>query len=270
MKQLLKQNLKKWPKLFSLLAKLAHAPYQIWYWSCQWLIPFRWRQYPQKALHGDRILTSLARELIKGFRPTAIIETGTFKAITTIFLVKLADNCLPVYTCEISRAYFRESRWRLKNMSNVNLSRTPSPAFIKRLIKEEVLGDLPLFYLDAHSGHNLPLLNELKNLATLKKAIIIIDDFFVPGRSDFAFDFCDYGLNKKQPIDLELIKPVLNPNYQYRLFYPCYTEKEAYAAKLIHEHLTGYLLMLVNLESQYLHWKQSSKLIPFYEEFQYP
>jgi hypothetical protein len=145
-----------------------------------------------------------------------------------------------------------------------------SPEFIKRLIREEGLGDLPLFYLDAHGGNtNFPLLDELRNLASLKKAIIIIDDFLIPGRNDFAYDLCSCGIDKIQPIDFDLVKPALNPSYQYRFFYPRYTERNAYTSKLIHEHLTGYLLMLVNLENQYLRWKEEGKLISFYEEFQY-
>ena len=185
MKQLLKQYLKKWPRLFTLLAKLAHTPYQIWYWSWEWLMPFRWRQYPQKALHGDQVLSSLVKELIEEFQPTAIVETGTFKATTTIFLAGLSNNRIPIYTCEISRAYFRESRWRLKNMPGIYLSKATSPVFIKRLMREGGLGDLPLFYLDAHSGNTVfPLLDELHSLASLKKAIIIIDDFLIPGRKD--------------------------------------------------------------------------------------
>lgn len=273
-KRNLKEKLKHWPKTLGVFVSLNKNLIRfwngVWYWPGQLLVPYRWRTYRDVAFHSDQILRRLIIELINEFKPTTLVETGTFKANTTLFLSRLTGGKIPIYTCEISRIYFWESRWRLRGQSSVTLKRSSSPIFIKKLARDKVLDGLPLFFLDAHGGSDyLPLLDELRELSLLGKAIIIIDDFLVPGRSEFAFDFCSYDTGKIRPLDFSLIKPVLNPGHQYNFLYPNYTVEES-LVPIKQERLTGYIVIFVGLKDGFEIWRQKSALPKLYQEAGFP
>ncbi|MBI3589604.1 MAG: hypothetical protein HY093_04315 [Candidatus Liptonbacteria bacterium] len=255
MNQILKQKLQRWPRFFLFLVVLKRSPSWFWNKLGAWrqLVPYRWRRYPDVTFygfHGDRVLRELVSEIIEEFRPTALVETGTHKTTTTLFLAKLASTRMPIYTCEISGPYFRESRWRLHKAPGVIIQQLSSPVFVNRLVKQKALGERPFFFLDAHSGGNVPLQEELRALSSLQQAIVIIDDFVVPERSDFGHDVYEYALGKVRSYDLEFISPALNAQHDYQVFFPQYTAQEAFGNNFINDGLRGYLVLLVNLRSE--------------------
>jgi hypothetical protein len=80
---------------------------------------------------------------------------------------------------------------------NIQIFQDDSAAFLERWIAS-VRGtdrDRILFFLDAHWGPRLPLRDELGAILHLDRAIVVIDDFFVPGRSDASRPDGEFGFD---------------------------------------------------------------------------
>src|ERR1035438_9902630 len=60
----------------------------------------------------------------------AIVETGTFRGTTTLFLTRNSRGA-PVYSCEYSARYFEVARRRLRAIPNLFLVRSDSRKFIR-------------------------------------------------------------------------------------------------------------------------------------------
>ena len=141
--------------------------------------------------NGQERRTEAIREMFESVSFRSVIETGTYRATTTLFLSQLADA--PVATIEVNSRYYHYSRRRLENVSNVTLIRGDSAAALRSLAKRSPWTDGPsFFYLDAHWHRHLPLPAELAAiLAGWQDFAILIDDFRVPTDPGYAFD--DYG-----------------------------------------------------------------------------
>jgi hypothetical protein len=73
---------------------------------------------------------------------------------------------------------------------NVHIINVSSDSFLKAAIDKGEISDrhMVMFYLDAHWGNNWPLRDEIKQVLRLKRSIIMIDDFIVPGHPFWGFD----------------------------------------------------------------------------------
>jgi len=131
-------------------------------------------------------------DLVRACRFDAIVETGTFRGSTTLFLCRNSNGAI-VHSSEINPRFFEFARRRLRTLPNLHLYNLDSRTFLPslRLPREARI----FFYLDAHWRNNLPLVDEtefiIRNFDTFA---IMIDDFEVPGDSGYAFD--DYGIGK--------------------------------------------------------------------------
>jgi hypothetical protein len=125
---------------------------------------------------------------------TAIVETGTFRAITTRFLRTL--SAAPLATIEINPRYHHYSRQRLAGQPNLFMFLGDSPAVLELLAADAAWTDGPaFFYLDAHWLDNLPLVDELRIIrARWPHFVAVIDDFRVDGDDGYRYD--DYGPGK--------------------------------------------------------------------------
>ncbi len=132
-------------------------------------------------------------DLVRACRFEAIVETGTFRGSTTLFLCHNSKG-VPVHSSEINPRFFQIARRRLRASPNLHLYNLDSRAFLSqlRMPRESRI----FFYLDAHWSEDLPLADEtefiIRNFNTFA---IMIDDFEVPGDSDYAYD--DYGPGKR-------------------------------------------------------------------------
>ncbi len=137
------------------------------------------------ALNGDGIERALMKRLIASLNIDMIVETGTYLGSTAYFLSKSFPN-IRIVTVESNHAYYQKAREVLSGCGNVKQYLGSSM---------EVLGGLdwknarnPLFYLDAHWGEVFPLGKELDFISTrCARAVIVIDDFQIEGRTDYAF-----------------------------------------------------------------------------------
>jgi hypothetical protein len=91
--------------------------------------------------------------------------------------------------------------------------------FLRQMLKPSVVGANPMIYLDAHWYRYFPLPDELSLIArSCRKAVVVIDDFFVPFEPRFGYD--EYGGVR---IGIELIeKHVKRYREDVVVYYPMY------------------------------------------------
>lgn len=147
------------------------------------------------TFNSQRERQAIFHEVVKAFPPAAILETGSFRGVTTEFIARLA--LAPIYSCEAIESNYCFSQLRLRGHPEVHLSLSDSRTFLRNIIASKNLRQSKLFiYLDAHWEHDLPLHDEVELIADgLDDYIIMVDDFEVPGDSGYTFD--DYGPGKK-------------------------------------------------------------------------
>lgn len=131
-----------------------------------------------------------------------VIETGTFRALTTRYLSELTTA--PVATVEVSQEYFNYSRRRLASLRNVRQFLGQSPEVLAELATDKTWTATPtFFYLDAHWHEYLPLVDELNVIVKAwPEFVAMVDDFKVDGDTGYLYD--DYGPGKS--LELSLLK----------------------------------------------------------------
>jgi|SRR5579872_4397549 len=141
-------------------------------------------------LNGQEGRRALFEDIIEQFQCDAIIETGTYKASTTLYFSQFAET---VISLESSSRYFTYARLRTVNVKNIEILRGFSEELLPKILRRPDLREKRIFfYLDAHWGGTLPLRRELTAIAELTRDnLIMIDDFEIPGDSGYRFD--DYG-----------------------------------------------------------------------------
>ena len=180
-------------------------------------------RYQQRAdvwggpFNGQIRRSELFLAMLSACEPSAIIETGTYTGSSTEFMAKASRR--PVYSVEADRRNFGFARMRLIRYRNVKLSLGDSREFLTQFVERYSTryAERPLlFYLDAHWGEDLPLSDELKIVfSSLPRAIVMIDDFQVPGDAGYTFD--DYGPGRMLTHDY--IAPLV-AQHQLTEFYP--------------------------------------------------
>jgi predicted O-methyltransferase YrrM len=127
--------------------------------------------------------------LVELLRPAAIVETGSYLGTTTEWMAAFQ---VPVFTCESSEENFGFARARLSAIRNVTVTLGDSRDFLRSLLKGPLLDarqEAVIFYLDAHWNADLPLAEEVDLIfSSSQKAVVLIDDFEVPGDSGYGFD----------------------------------------------------------------------------------
>ena len=152
----------------------------------------------RNPFNGQEGRSQLFLRLLDAIRPSAVIETGTFRGTTTVFMAEHFEG--PIFTCEIDQRWYLTAQINLKRFSNVDARRQDSREFLKAVFAETQ--DDPLFiYLDAHWREDLPLSTELELiLSSGRSVVVVIDDFAVPFDREYQFD--DYGLGKALTLEL--------------------------------------------------------------------
>jgi hypothetical protein len=172
-----------------------------------------------QAFNGDYLILEEFKKLVKEHKVDLIVETGTYLGQTTAALANLAE----VFTYENNADYMDKAALFLNTQPLTHTIRAIFGNSASEMKKTLVYrkNDKILFFLDAHWYDYCPLLDELKIIADLgiKKPIITIHDFYVPGK-EFGFD--EY---KGQRFDWEFIKPSIERIYGKEGFKYYYNEK---------------------------------------------
>ena len=151
-----------------------------------------------QPFNGQEYRRRIFEELMAAMPWKALVETGTFRGTTTQFLARWG---LPVYSVELSRRQFAFARLRLrKYRERVHLYQGDSRRFLTQLADDPQFPRTNVFfYLDAHWNDDLPLKEEVALIfQTWREAVVMIDDFQVPG-SSYGYD--DYGPGKALNLD---------------------------------------------------------------------
>ena len=137
-----------------------------------------------KPFNGQRNRLQTIRQLITAYEPDVFAETGTFLGHTTRFFL---GQGVPVWTIEAKLATYLIARARLGVGEDLTFLRGNSPELVRRL---RAMGfHRPFFYLDAHWWSELPLAEELREIAAgWDNAVIVIDDCQVPDDDGYGFD----------------------------------------------------------------------------------
>lgn len=140
--------------------------------------------------NGQERRIEAVREIFERVRFRAVLETGTYRATTTVFLRHISDA--PIATIEADPRYYHYARFRLLRR-RVSVVRGDSSSALRWLASRDPWNRNPaFFYLDAHWLEALPLQGELATITEQwRDFVIVIDDFRVPGDPGYGYD--DYG-----------------------------------------------------------------------------
>lgn len=191
------------------------------------------------GFHGDAYLLCLVDAIVPHCR--SFIETGCNVGSTASYVARTYPS-LRTSSCEPDEQAFAVAERTLAMSASATVVNEPSPGFLHALFDAdpEIAGETPLCWLDAHGyGFEWPLASEVSFLTSrCAAAFLLIDDFQVPGRPDFAFD--EYN---GQVCGLDLVRPALTRGKRYRLFLPAYTEHTS-----PHHPLVGTALIVFGVE----------------------
>jgi hypothetical protein len=162
--------------------------------------------------NGQEARKQIATDVIAAMKPTAVIETGSYRGTTTAFLRNLD---VPVYTVELNAQLYYYVRRRFRRDERVEVALGDSREYLEKLAKRS---DVPkarvLFYLDAHWGDDLPVKEELEMIRRIwRESVVMVDDFEVP--DDAAYGFDDYGAGRALSMSCLPIEEL-----GYRIFWP--------------------------------------------------
>lgn len=181
-----------------------------------------WHFFPNPArpykelgpFNGQRGRVRIFAKILDSLPVEAIIETGTFRGTTTLFM-RYASG-LPVYSVEASQRNFHFVRRRFGSEEGIRSCLGDSRPFLEQLGNDpNIAKGTVFFYLDAHWHEDLPLREEIEILSRCwREPIIMIDDFQVPDDPGYAFD--DYGPDRRLAVSY------LPPAFlrDFRLFWP--------------------------------------------------
>jgi len=169
-------------------------------------------------LFQDPIALHRFEELNHKYRFRAVVETGTYRAESTLIFSYYVPN---VYTVEInsenarialstvlSKGYVQKDGACVKGDRQIIIFQGNSPQWLESF--KDIFPTPTCYFLDAHWGKDWPLLGELKALIGKKNSVIIIHDFKVSGK-DFGYD-----RYQGQELDYDYVKEGLaqiNPDY---------------------------------------------------------
>lgn len=162
-------------------------------------------------LNGQRHRRQVVRDLFRAIDFACVVETGTFRGHTTQFFAALTEA--PVRGIEVSERYAEFARHRCVGYPNVDISLGDSRSFLRTTLP--TMSGPTFFYLDAHWYDDLPLADEVAMIAESRvPAVVMIDDFEVPGDPGYGFD--DYGPGRR--LDETLVTGVGADGWS--IFYP--------------------------------------------------
>lgn len=149
--------------------------------------------------NGQAFRQEIFNDLTKKLKFEGIVETGTFRGITTAYMAE--HSTAKIFSVESEPRFFHYAKLNLRRYKNVTVKNADSRAFLEGLITDaSVPKRRVFFYLDAHWNEDLPLYEEVKLIdKNWNEVVIMIDDFEVPDDSDYKFD--DYGNGKKLCLD---------------------------------------------------------------------
>lgn len=124
--------------------------------------------------------------------------------------VKLSRYC--IHSVDLDDYSYKAALDHFQSNPNIHIYNGSSEVFLNDFLFHHPYSlSNCLFFLDAHWGEYWPLRDEIQVILSLKKFVIVIDDFFVPGQSDPSHPHGAFGFDLYK-------KRILCWNYVYDLF----------------------------------------------------
>lgn len=164
------------------------------------------------------MINRIAKEIIRLFKVNKFVETGIHHSETLGVVIKWfselyedfnnnANGRYTIYDMDIVKEY-SEKAIKIYGKDNriIVIGNESSEKFLKRLIDDNMIkeDDVCMFYLNAHGYEYWPLRDEIKEILRLRKAIILIDDFYTPGK---PYGYDTYNGSR---LDLNYIRDLIN------------------------------------------------------------
>jgi predicted O-methyltransferase YrrM len=229
------------------------------------------RNYRRRAFHGDVVYQELVGGLIRSLDISLFVETGTNMGDSSRYVASLNTE-IRVATCDINPEFVAKARRRLWRVHNVECSCISSEFFLKGIVSDLQGQIVPMFFLDAHWETYWPLPDELQVISSnCQRAVIIVDDFEIPGRREFGFD--SYSVpdmsGKQEPVTcgMALLRRNLSRDNSYDLLIPRYSGTDAFPKRhgvlrgYVHGPLRGHVAVFQNLSTQFQALLGTSDLI---------
>ncbi len=182
------------------------------------------------------------KELLTLFKFEEIVETGTYNGNTTEYMHKV--SLLKTRTVENNPRKYGFAWSRLFRYYKIRTYFGESSKILDRLCSgNKFRNRCVFFYLDAHFNGPIPLLREIEIILTnLKQAVIMIDDFRVPGFPAYLFDTYATG----ESLDLKYLEGLNYSNLNF--FFPTVDPKNETGFKRGYVVLTANPDMIVKLK----------------------
>ena len=84
------------------------------------------------AFNGQAERRATFLEMIAALKPTALIETGTYRGTSTEFMARHFTG--PIHSCEVDRRCFQGSRRKLARFPQVELAQSDSRPFLRYVL----------------------------------------------------------------------------------------------------------------------------------------
>ncbi|MEA3446542.1 MAG: hypothetical protein U9R19_17640 [Bacteroidota bacterium] len=171
--------------------------------------------------NNQKIRQEIFKDLMTTINFVDIFETGTYNGNTTEYMHK--TSLLPTITVEINARRYAFAKARLLKYPGIKVCFGNSSKMLRKICSNKRIKNKPVFiYLDAHRNGKLPLLEEIQIIfENLEKAVIMIDDFKVPGFPGYIYDTYKSGesleLKYFSELTLEGIKyyfPSTDPKFE--------------------------------------------------------
>lgn len=142
----------------------------------------------------------LCKNIVQQLAINRIVETGTDKGETVAETSGwFTHGNYRIYSVDLDEYSYQAAKARFSGNGNIGLFHLSSEVFLRSLLDREAQEkNNYLFFLDAHWGKYWPLRDEIKVIQELKKYVIVIDDFFVPGKSNPAWPHGPFGFDLYQ------------------------------------------------------------------------
>lgn len=193
------------------------------------------------GFNGDVLRAAVVRGSFEAANCTVFLETGTFRAATTLLAARLF-HC-PVYTSELNPRFWALAAARCAPMPRVHPKLADSRAFLRDMARALPTDAVPFVYLDAHWNDDLPLQEEIEIIfSAWQRFVVLIDDFQVPEKPGFGFD--TYA---GRPLSLDTVAfPFDRLEAASALFFPDYDPADETGSR------RGYVLLAGGTRSQVL------------------
>lgn len=162
--------------------------------------------------NGQQGRRALFHEIVAGFRPELIVETGTHRGGTTEFM---AATGIEIHSVEFDARLYGYAKLRLRRHRNVRLYCDDTIALLPQLAA--MVGPRrTLFYLDAHCEGSHPLHQELDIIMPrCPNAAVMIDDMQVPHDPGYLYDIYEDGF----AFTFDYLRPAIE-KHRAAVFFP--------------------------------------------------